>query len=158
MTEQRPTKERVERLDKSNIHDASTSAIVAFAAKEAGLKFNEGASREYMISEIFEALEWEAYKPEDDATHVVINMSKTKENGGKAYRGGFNGKMFSIKRGEDVEIPIGYYNTIIDAATCAFTIESLRGSDAAMVEGGTAHRRVPYGSIDLSVKKFINKG
>ena len=54
MTEQRPTKERVERLDKSNIHDASTSAIVAFAAKEAGLKFNEGASREYMISEIFE--------------------------------------------------------------------------------------------------------
>jgi hypothetical protein len=158
MTEQRPTKERVEKLDKNTIHDAATSAIVAFAAKEAGLAFNEGASREYMITEIFEALEWEAYKPEVDATHVIINMPKTKENAGTPYRGGFNGKMFSVKRGEDVEMPIGYYNTIIDAASNAFTISAIRGSNANLSEGGTAHKRIPYGSIDLSVKKFINKG
>jgi len=99
-------------LNQTNIFDAATDRILSFAQSTAGLTFEEGAGRDYIISQIFEALEWDAYKPEDNATHVVINLPLTKDEK-QPYTGGLNGNMFSIKRGEDVEIPIGYYNTMV---------------------------------------------
>jgi hypothetical protein len=143
-------------LTKTTIFDASTAEIVAFAEKFAGLEFNEGADRSWIIEQVFEAMEWDAYRPEEDATHVEVMLAKTKDNK-HPYRGGFNGRSFSIKRGENVTIPIGYYNTMIDAASRAYTLECI-GKGEEVKEGSPASRRLPVGALDISVKRFINKG
>ena len=143
-------------LNQTNIFDAGTDQILEFAQTTAGLKFDEGAGRDYIISQIFEALEWDAYKPEDNATHVVVNLPLTKDDK-QPYVGGLNGNMFTIKRGEDVEIPIGYYNTMIEAASKRFRIENV-GQLGETQEGGPAHRRIPLGALEMRVVKFLNKG
>lgn len=143
-------------LDQTNIFDAATDQIITFAREAAGLTFDTGAGREYIISQIYEALEWDAYAPEDDATHVVINLPLTKDEK-HPYTGGLNGNMFSIKRGEDVEVPIGYYNTMVESATNRFRIESV-GQLGETQEGGPASRRIPLGSLEMRVIKFLNKG
>jgi hypothetical protein len=145
-------------LTKTNIFDASTKEIIDFAAAEAGLSFPSDAGRDYMIREIHEALGWEAYAPEDGMTHVIIKLPKTKENKGHPYQGGFNGKMFSVKRGTNVELTIGQYNTMLDSAIMRFTIENLDPSSSNISEGGNAHKRIPVGALELQVVSFINKG
>lgn len=143
-------------LNQTNIFDAATDQILSFARSSAGLTFDEGAGRDYIISQIFEALEWDAYKPEDSATHVVVNLPLTKDEK-TPYTGGLNGNMFSIKRGEDVEIPIGYYNTMVDSASRRFRIENV-GQLGETQEGGPASRRIPLGGLEMRVVKFLNKG
>jgi len=145
-------------LTKADIFDASSSEIKAFALDAAGLEFQPNAGRDYMIRQIFEALGWEAYAPAEGATHVVVNMPKTKDNKGHPYQGGFNGKIFAIKRGEDVEISIGQYNTMVDAAFMAYTIENLDPAETNISNGGNAHKRIPLGSLEVSVISFLNKG
>jgi len=85
-------------------------------------------------------------------------MPKTKDNKGHPYQGGFNGKIFAIKRGEDVEISIGQYNTMVDAAFMAYTIENLDPAETNISNGGNAHKRIPLGSLEVSVISFLNKG
>jgi len=144
-------------IDKTNIFDAGTKDILAFAKKEAGLTFPEDAGRSFIIQEVFEAMGWDAYKPEANATHVVVHLPKTKDSK-HPYVGGFNGKMFSIKRGTDVEIPIGFYNAMLDAAAMRFRIENLDPNESNISEGGNAHKRIPMGELEITVKRFINKG
>lgn len=144
-------------IDKKTIFDSGTKDILAFAKKEAGLTFPDDAGRDYIISQVFEAMGWDAYKPEDDATHVVVRLPLTKDNK-HPYVGGFNGKMFTIKRGVDVEIPVGYYNTMIDAAAMRFRIENLDPNESNISEGGNAHKRIPMGELEITVKQFLNKG
>ena len=143
-------------LDQTNIFDAATDQILNFARDAAGLTFESGAGRDYIISQIFEALEWDAYKPEDDATHVVINLPLTKDEK-HPYTGGLNGNMFAIKGGEDVEVPIGYYNTMVESAKNRFRIENV-GQHGETQEGGPASRRIPLGALEMRVVKFLNKG
>lgn len=143
-------------FDTSTIHDASTSELREFAELAAGLTFEDGAGRDFIIQEIYTALDWDAYRPQEDATHVVIKLPKNKDNK-HAYQGGFNGKMFTVKRGIEVEIPIGYYNTMIESAEMAFSLESL-GESEEIQEGSPASRRLPIGALDISIIRFINKG
>lgn len=143
-------------LTKTNIFDAATADILAFAKAAAGLTFEENAGRDYIISEIFRALEWEAYKAEDDATHVVINLPITKDEK-HPYRGGVNGKMFTIKRGVDVEVPIEYYNSMVDAAARRFVVENIPES-GDIQQGSPARNRIPLGALDMKVVRFLKKG
>lgn len=154
------SKEQIEKvlpeITKENIADAATSAIRAFAAEAAGLTFAEDAGRDFIIQEVFKALEWDAYRPEADATHVVVNLPVTKDEK-HPYRGGFNGVMFSVKRGVDVELPIGYYNTMIESAERRYAIAGL-GQSGEVTEGSPAGNRIPLGALDLRVVRFLNKG
>lgn len=143
-------------IDKTNIFDAATNDITKFAKDKAGLTFDDGAGRDYIISEIFKAMEWDAYRPEDQATHVVVHLPLTKDDK-NPYVGGLNGNMFTIKRGEDVELPIAYYNTMIDSAERRFRIENV-GKLGETQEGGPASRRIPLGGLEMRVVKFLNKG
>ena len=143
-------------LDKKSIIDASTNDIRLFAKDAAGLEFEETAGREYMIDAVFEALEWDAYRPEADATHVTIQLPIT-EKEKHAYQGGFRGEMFSVKRGEPVTIPIEYYNTMVDAAMNAFKLQPLDPNSPEMPDGAK-QVRIPRGALEMTVIKFLNKG
>jgi hypothetical protein len=143
-------------FNQTTIHDASTSELLAFAGKAAGLTFEAGAGRDFIIQEVYSSLGWDAYKPEVGATHVVIKLPKTKDLK-HPYQGGFNGKMFTIKRNLDTEITIGMYNTMIEAARCSYSLESL-GAGEEVREGSPASRRLSVGDLDISVIRFINKG
>lgn len=148
-----PKAKKAVELTKESIFDASTSEIREFA-KTIGLDFTENASRDYMIQEIFENEEWDAYKPEDDATHVELTLAKTKDDK-HPYQGGLNGKMFSIKRGVRVRVPVGYYNTMIDAAQMAYRVENLAPDEANIAEGGNAHKRIALGELPMTVHRFL---
>ena len=143
-------------LTRTTIVDASTKELRLFAETAAGLEFPADAGRDFIIREIFEALEWDAYAPDEGATHVVVNLpvTATEKN---PYQGGCNGKMFTIQRGEDVEIPIGYYNTMVEAAAMRYKIESVPKT-GKIEEGSPASRRIPLGGLDMTVVKFLNKG
>jgi len=143
-------------INKTTIFDAATGEITKFAKDKAGLTFEEGAGRDYIISEIFSAMDWDAYRPEEQATHVVVHLPLTKDDK-NPYTGGLNGNMFTIKRGEDVEIPVGYYNTMVDSAERRFRIENV-GKLGETQEGGPASRRVPLGGLEMRIVKFLNKG
>lgn len=149
------------KITQDNIADASTADIRKFALDEAGLDFADDAGREYMIYEIYEALEWDAYNPKDGATHVEITLAKTPEHK-HPYRGGARnatgGGMFTIKRGEPVVINIMQYNSMLEAAKMAYAIESLSGDDPEISEGGSAHKRIPLGDLPITVHRWINKG
>lgn len=143
-------------FNKMTIHDASTAELLQFAEEAAGVTFDEGAGRAFIIQEIYTHLEWDAYRAEDDATHVIIKLPKTKD-AKHPYQGGFNGKMFTVARGVEVELPIGYYNTMIESAEMAFSIASL-GTDDDIREGSPASKRLPVGALDISIVRFLNKG
>lgn len=153
MAQARPT---VPELDQKSIIDASTPDIRLFAKEVAGLDFDEHAGREHMINEVFEALEWDAYRPEDEATHVVVELPITERNK-HPYQGGFRGEMFTIKRGEPVTISIEQYNTMIDSAKMAFGLKPLDPNSPEMPDGAK-QVRVPRGAIDMTVHKFLKKG
>lgn len=144
-------------LTKESILDASTADILAFARDVAGLDFPADAGRDYVIDQVFEALEWDAYRPEADATHVELTLMKTADEK-HPYQGGCNGRMFTIKRGERVTIPIAFYNTMLDAASMAYTIEPVTGEDPNLPEGGNAGRRIPRGDLPIRVHRWINRG
>lgn len=144
------------KLDRINIHDAATGDIRAFGEQEAGLKFQEGAGRDFMVHSIFDAMGWDAYKPEEESTHVIISLP-IKADDKNPYQGGLNGDMFSIKRGVDTKIPIGYYNTMIDAAAAKFSLMPL-GKDGALADNTEVRKPIPYGSLDMRVISFINEG
>lgn len=144
-------------LTKTDIFDASKKEIIQFAKANAGLDFPADAGREYMIREIFAAMGWEAYAPDEGMTHVVVNLPITKDNK-HPYQGGFNGRMFTIKRGVDVELSIGQYNTMIEAASMRYTIENLDPTASNISEGGNAHKRIPVGALEVNVISWLNKG
>lgn len=144
------------KLTMQSIHDASTAEILQFAEEAAGLTFEDNVGRDWVIQEIFTALEWDAYKPEDDATHVIINLPVTKDEK-HPYQGGFNGRMFTVKRGVDIEIPIGFYNTMVESAVRRYKLESI-GQSGEIEEGSPASKRLPIGALDMRVIRFLNKG
>ena len=90
-------------IDKTNIFDAATNDITKFAKDKAGLTFDDGAGRDYIISEIFKAMEWDAYRPEDQATHVVVHLPLTKDDK-NPYVGGLNGNIYD-KEGRRCRAP-----------------------------------------------------
>lgn len=143
-------------LTQETIADASTREIREFAEAAAGLTFNEGADRNFMIAQIYEALEWDAYRPEDNATHAIITLNKTKDNV-HPYQGGVNGNMFTIKRGVQTEVPIAFYNSMVESASHAYSLETI-GKSGEISEGSPASRRLPVGALDIVVHGFVNKG
>lgn len=145
----------IKKLNQDSIRDASSSEIIAFAADSCGLDFSEDASREYMISAVCEAEGWVEANPEDNATHVVVFIAKEAGlDGHYGYRGGFNGKMFTIPRGVETEIPIGYYNTIRDSQAMGFAVKELD----KFKEGSPNEERIEVSGVPISVLRWVNKG
>lgn len=142
-------------LTASSIYDASTPEIAAFAVAEAGLEFTGTESREYMIAEVCAALGWVEKNPADNATHVVLKIGKTAEEGGSLdVRGGLNGTMFTIQREKEVTVPIGYYNVLMDANSVGFTVLPMDKAKPNSPE----EARIAKSKYPIQVMRFINKG
>ena len=113
-------------LTAASIYDAGTADIAAFVMQECGIEFDEGTSRELMISEVCAAMDWAQRDPSEGATKVVLKIGKTAEEGGSLdARIGFNGKMYTIKREQEVTVPIGVYNVLMDVNSVGFTVKPM---------------------------------
>ena len=66
--------------------------------------------------------------PEDGATHIEILIAREPGvTGNFPYRGGANGEMFSVKRGEPCIIPMKYWQAIKSSQNRAgFTVVPLQ--------------------------------
>lgn len=147
-------KQTAPELTQSTIYDASTPEIRTFAEATCGLEFPEDASREYMISEVCAAMDWAQKDPSDGATHVVLKIGKTADEGGSLdVRGGWNGQMFTIKREVEVEVPIQYYNVLMDANSVGFTIQPM---DKAK-PGAPDEERIETSKYPIQVIRFLKK-
>lgn len=145
------------KIDRLTIHDASTAEIRKFGYEECGLEFNEDAGREFMVHAIYEAMEWDAYEPSEDATHVIVRLPITADQK-TPYRGGFNGRMFSIKRGVDTKIPVEFYNTIVDSASAGFTLSALAKDGTIDKDNSEVRKPIPLDALDIRVVSWINEG
>ena len=147
------TKAKVE-LTVATIEDASKEEIVKFAAAEAGIEFTGEESRSYMIQQVCDALDWVQKDPMDTATHAIIKIGKVfGQEGEYAYRGGFNGNMFSVPREKEVEVPIGFLHSILDSQNKGFTIQEL----AKFKEGSPSEDRVQVSGAPLSIVRLFSK-
>lgn len=143
-------------LTAANIYDAGTADIAAFAMQECGLEFPEGTSREYMISEVCEAMDWAQRDPSDGATHVVLKIGKTMDVGGSHdARVGFNGTMYTIQREKEVEVPIGVYNVLMDVNSVGFTIKPMEKGKPT--DGSPEEERIEKTVYPIQVSRFIKK-
>lgn len=146
------------KYDALSISDASKSEILEFAKVEAGLVFDEGTSREYMLEQIFDALQWMHQDPTESATHVVIRIAKSAESGGQhRVRLGYQGRMITVEREKEVEVPVCYYNVLMDINSLGFTIPSLEQS-GALVDESPLQQRIQLTKYPVTVLRFINKG
>ncbi len=146
------------KYDALNINDASTAEIIKFAETEAGLSFENDVPREYMLEQLFEALQWLKKDPTKDATHVLIRIALSPEAGGQhAVRLGHNGRMMTVQREKDVEVPIDFYNVLMDINSLGFVIPALdkagKLKDEAPIENKVQVTKYP-----VTVLRFINKG
>ena len=141
-------------LTASTIYDASKGEIIAFALETAGLAFTGDESREYLIAQVSDALDWAHRDPSDGATHVVLKIAKTSEEGGSLdVRGGFNGNMFTLQREVEVEVPIGYYNVLMDANSVGFTIAPMTKAK----NNAPDEDIIPKTKYPLQVIRFLKK-
>lgn len=144
-------------LTASTIYDAGTAEIAEFASIECGIEFDEGASREYMISEVCAAMDWAQRDPSDGATHVVIKIGKTAEEGGSLdARVGFNGRMFTIQREKEVEVPIGVYNVLMDVNAVSFTVKPL--VKGKVKEGSPEEELIDTTVYPVQIVQYLKKG
>ena len=146
---------KIPELNNNSIHDASAAEIRAYAEAVCGIDFDEDASRSLMINRVIESQDWLQKDPEDGATHIEILIGKEPGiEGNFPYRGGANGRMFSVKRGEPVIIPMNYWQSIKSAqARPGFTIVPL--SD--MKENAPAEERLARSGAPVSVIRYITK-
>ncbi len=145
-------------LTPETIIDASTTEIHAFADSECGLSFDEGTSRDYMLEQIFESLAWLRKDPTEDATHVLLKIGFSPEEGGmRDVRLGHNGRMMTLQREKEVEVPIGFYNVLMDINTLGFEIPPL-AKDGRLVSETPAEQKVQKTKFPVVVLRFINKG
>jgi hypothetical protein len=150
-------KTKAPKYNANTIYDASASEIRDFAVKEAGLDFDEGVSRAYMLEMLCEELAWQPKDLSEDATHALIRIAKSPEQGGHlSFRGGFNGTMFTIQREQEVEIPIGFYNVIQEVNSLGFTISPMVKGEAK--EASPVENRIQNTLYPVQVLRFINKG
>ena len=146
------------KYDALNINDASTSDIIKFAETEAGLMFDAHTSREYMLEQIFKALQWLQKDPTDNATHALIRIGLSPESGGEhAVRLGHNGRMMTVQREVDVEVPIEFYNVLMDINSLGFLVQSL-DKMGELTEGSPSKNQVKVTKYPVTVLRFINKG
>jgi hypothetical protein len=144
--------------DATSITDASTFEIKAFAAKEAGLVFDDGMSRAYMLEQLFEALQWLQKDPTDGATHVLMKIAISPESGGQHdVRLGHNGRMMTVQREKEVEVPIEFYNVLMDINSLGYTIPALNKT-GSLKEETPLGNRVTITKYPVTVLRFINKG
>lgn len=152
------TKKKVTALTVETIRDASTSDIQAFAEKEVGLKFNEGTDRDYMVEQIFDALSWLRQDPTKGATHVLIKIGLGAEEGGMhPVRLGCNGRMMTVQRETEVEVPVAFYNVLQDINSLGFEVAPL-DKEGKLLKNGNGNTRIPKTKYPVQVLRFINKG
>jgi len=146
---------KIPELNQNNIHDASIGEIRLYATEVCGIEFDEGAARSTMIHSVIESQDWLQKDPEDGATHIEIIIGKEPGiTGDFPYRGGANGRMFSVKRGVPVIIPMAYWQSIKSAqARPGFTIVPLTD----MKENSPAEERLPRSGAPVSVLRYITK-
>lgn len=146
------------KLTPENIADASTADIRAFAKAEVGLSFSEDTSRSYMVEQIFDALAWLRKDPTEGATHVLIRVGLSSgENGMQDIRLGCAGRMMTVQREQEVEVPIAFYNVLQDINSLGFDIPSL-DKEGKMLKNEKGQMRIPKTKYPVQVLKFINKG
>lgn len=145
------------KINASNISDASTPQILKFAEDEAGLIFDEGVSREYVLEQIFSSLQWIKQDPTDGATHVLMKISVSPEVGGRhPVRLGFRGRMMTLRRDVETEVPIEFYNVLMDINSLGYTIPPIDKSGKVLE--GAPEERIQVTQYPVTVLKFINKG
>lgn len=155
---QLPKKTRVPKLTVDTIGDASTSQIRAFAEKEVGLSFEEGTSRSFMLEQIFDALAWLRKDPTDGATHVFIKIGLGAEDGGmNDVRLGCNGRMMTVKREQEVKVPISFYNVLQDINTLGYEIPPL-DKQGKLISQTPGSVRIPKTKYPVQVLRFVNEG
>ena len=144
----------VKKLTLDSVYKASNDAIAAHANEYCGLEFTGEEDRDYMIREDCAAEGWVEKDPKEGATHAVVRIGKEPGKAGSyAYRGGFNGRMFSIPREKDTEIPIEFLNTILDSQLQGFVINPL----TELKEGAPSEDRVEVAGVPISVIKYLKK-
>lgn len=143
-------------LTQETVADASKAELLAFGNSECGFEFTGDESRDYLIELICESQGWARKDPSEEATHVVVRLGKEEGAlGSLGYRGGFNGRMFTIPREKDVEIPIEFYNTIVDTNQRGFTLEP---NVKDVKEGSPVGRgTIQVSGVPLSVLRFLKK-
>jgi hypothetical protein len=146
------------KYDAKTINDASTKNIIEFAAEEAGLLFDNGMSRNYMLEQIFLALQWLKQDPTKDATHALIRIAISPEAGGQhVVRVGLNGRMMSVQREKEVEVPIDFYNVLMDVNSLGYVLDPL--DKAGTLNSETpVQKKVQVTKYPVTVLQFINKG
>tara|TARA_B110000483_G_C18050241_1_gene486198 strand:- start:241 stop:693 length:453 start_codon:yes stop_codon:yes gene_type:complete len=142
-------------LNQNSIYEASSSEIRAYGLAECGIEFGEDASRDTMINDVVEGMGWMLKDREAGATHVEVHIAREQGvTGNFPYRGGANGEMFSIKRGEDVIIPMRYYEAIRSSQNRAgFTLATLKD----MGEDDPSEKRIQSSGLPISILRFITK-
>ena len=144
-------------LTASTIADASKAELLAFAQAECGLEFEDGAGRDYIESEIRAYMEWVPKDPSENATYAVIKVGKTSDpDGSDPVQGGFNGQRFSFRREEEVEVPIGYYNVLMDVNSLGFTVAPMVKGDVK--EAPPTTNIIQKTKYPIQVIRFIQKG
>lgn len=146
------------KYDALSINDASTKDIIEFAAEEAGLVFGKDMSREYMLEQIFESLQWLKKDPTEGATHVLMRIAISPAAGGQhAVRLGLNGRMMTVQREQDIEVPIDFYNVLMDINSLGYVISPL--DEAGTLNSETPlSRKIQVTKYPVTVLQFINKG
>ena len=146
------------KYDAQTISDASTKEIIAFAELEAGLVFNADMSREYMLEQVFDALQWMKKDPTKDATHVLLKIARSPGQGGQLdVRLGHRGRMMTVKREQEVEVPIEFYDVLMDINSLGFDIPPLDKTGVLKSESPLANR-ITVTKFPVTVLRFINKG
>lgn len=141
-----------------NINDASTSEIAEFAKSAAGLEFNEGASRDWMLSEIHAALGWQRQSIEDNATHVEITIASDPNVPGGTHPVPVNAnglKRYVIQRDKPVVVPVVVYNILADINEQNFEVLPTDKGDIPEDPMSRIVRKPVYA---LSIGKFMDKG
>ena len=149
------TNPKTKELNQNTIYEASSSEIRAYGLKECGIEFDEFAGRDTMIAEVVAARGWMTKDREAGATHVEIFISREPGKlGNHPYRGGANGEMFSIKRDENVIVPMRYYEAIRSSQNRAgYTLQTLTD----MGDISPTEKRVAKSGLPISIIRFITK-
>lgn len=141
-----------------NIADASTPDIILFAKEQAGLAFEANTSRDYMLEQIFDALSWLHKDPTKDATHVVLKIAYSPEEGGMHdVRLGHNGRMMTLKRETEQEVPVVFYNALMDINSLGYELAPL-DKEGKISSGTPVSQKIVKTKFPVMVIRFVNKG
>lgn len=142
-------------LTQISIQDASSSEVRDFALEHCGIEFTENTDRTSMIKQVVEAQGWLQQDPEEAATHIEILIAREPGvTGDFPWRGGANGELFSVKRGEPCIIPMKYWQAIKSSQNRAgFTVVPLTD----MLEDNPSEKRIPKTGAPITILRYITK-